>query len=286
MYESSNVRIVTDSTADIPPDLAAELGITVVPLQVHFGNQSYRDGIDITPDEFYQRLRVSPDLPKTSQPSVGAFEEAYERLCSETDSILSIHVSSSLSGTYGAALLARDSVRNRCTVEVLDSRLVSLGLGILAINCARLAKQGVGLRDLTHHAKRMIPNVHITFMVETLEYLQKGGRIGRAQAFLGSLVNIKPILKIEEGEVRPVEKVRTRSKALDRLVEFVELFPRIEEIGLLYSTTPEDAEVVLRRIEPLVPRDRVIVGQIGPVVGTYTGPGMIGLAVSQGVEEE
>ncbi len=286
MHVSSNVRIVTDSTADIPPDLAADLGITVVPLQVYIGDKSYRDGVDITPGEFYQRLRASPSLPKTSQPSVGAFEEAYERLCSETDSILSIHISSSLSGTYGAALLARDTVRNRCTVEVLDSRLASLGLGIIAMDCARLARDGVGLRDLTHYAKRMIPNVHITFMVETLEYLQKGGRIGRAQAFVGSLVNIKPILKIEEGEVRPVEKVRTRSKALDRLVEFVELFPEIEELGLIYSTTPEDAELILRRIEPMVPRDRVIVSQIGPAVGTYMGPGMLGLVVSQGIEEE
>jgi DegV family protein with EDD domain len=286
MNEASNVRIVTDSTADIPPALAAELGITVVPLQVHFGNQSYRDGVDITPSEFYQRLRVSSELPKTSQPSVGAFEEAYERLCAETDEILSIHISSSLSGTYGAALLARDSVRNRCTVEVLDSRLVSLGLGIVAMDCARLAKKGMGLRELTHHAKRMCPNVHITFMVETLEYLQRGGRIGRAQAFLGSLVNIKPLLKIEEGEVRPVEKVRTRSKALDRLVEFVELFPKIEQLGLIYSTTPEDAELVLRRIEALVPRERAIISQVGPVVGTYTGPGVLGLVVSQGVEEE
>jgi DegV family protein with EDD domain len=286
MYGSSKVRIVTDSTADIPPELAAELGITVVPLMVHFGSRSYRDGVDITPSEFYQKLRASADLPKTSQPSVGAFEEVYDRLCAETDAILSIHISSSLSGTYGSALLARDSVRNRCTVEVLDSRLASLGLGIVAITCARMAREGVGLRELTVHAKRMIPNVHITFMVETLEYLQRGGRIGRAQAFLGSLVNIKPLLKIEEGEVRPVEKVRTRSKALDRLVEFVELFPRIEELGLIYSTTPDDAEVLLRRIESLVPRDRVIVSQVGPVVGTYTGPGVLGLVVSQGVEEE
>jgi DegV family protein with EDD domain len=286
MNGSSNVRIVTDSTADLPPELTAELGITVVPLQVHFGSEAYRDGVDLTPSEFYTKLRAASDLPKTSQPSVGAFEEAYDRLCAETDSILSIHISSSLSGTYGSALLARDSVRNRCNVEVLDSRLASLGLGLVVLRCAQLARESMDLRDLTHYAKRMLPNVHIIFMVETLEYLQRGGRIGRAQAFLGSLLNIKPLLKVEEGEVRPVEKVRTRSKALDRLVEFVELFEDIEQLGLIYSTTPEDAEVILRRIEPLVPRERVIVSQVGPVVGTHTGPGILGLAVSQGVEEE
>lgn len=282
----NTVRIVTDSTADIPPEIAAELGISVVPLQVIFGTEVYSDGVDLKPDEFYQRLSESPVLPRTSQPSVGAFEEEYERLCGETDSVLSIHLSSILSGTYNSALLARDRFRHRCNINVLDSQLASLGLGLVAMNCARLAQQGADLKEVTNFAKRMIPNVHIVFIVDTLEYLYRGGRIGRAQALVGSLLNIKPILKIEEGEVRPAEKVRTRAKALDRLVEFVELFPNMEELAVVYSTTPEDVDFLLKRIEQKMPRERIVIGRMGAVIGTHTGPGTMGVVVSQGIEEQ
>lgn len=278
------VRIVTDSTADLPPGMAAELGITVVPLQVAFGSEVYRDGVDLTPDEFYAKLTQSPVLPKTSQPSVGAFEDVYERLSQETDSILSVHISSALSGTYNSAVIARDRFRNRCSIEVLDSRLVTMGLGLVVLNCARLAQRGADLRAVTNHARRMLSNVHILFCVETLEYLQRGGRIGRATAFVGSLLSIRPVLKIEEGEVRPVEKVRTRAKAMDRLVEFVELFPNIEDLAIIYATTPDDVDLLLKRLEPTVPRERILVSKVGPVVGTHVGPGVLGFAVSQGVE--
>jgi DegV family protein with EDD domain len=279
-----SVRIVTDSTADLPPELAAALGITVVPLQVAFGNEVYRDGVDLTPEQFYAKLPGSPVMPKTSQPSVGTFEAVYERLCRDTDSILSIHISSSLSGTCGSAVIARDTFRNRCNIEVVDSRLASMGLGLVVLECARLARDGASLRELDHHAKRMIPNVHILFAVETLEYLQRGGRIGRAQALVGSLLSIKPLLKIEEGEVRPVEKVRTRLKALDRLVEFVELFADVKQLAVVHAAATDDVQTFLKRIEPLVPREKVLVSQMGPVVGTHVGPGTIGVVASQGVE--
>ena len=280
----AKVRIVTDSTADLPPGLASELGISVVPLQVAIGSKVYRDGVDLSPDEFYRMMAASSVLPKTSQPSVGAFEDEYERLCGLTDSILSIHISSALSGTYGSALLARDRFRNRCAIETIDSQLVSMGLGLVALACARLARDGADLKAVANHARRMIPNVHILFIVETLDYLQRGGRIGRAQALVGSLLNIRPVLKIEEGEVRPVEKVRTRAKALDRLVEFVELFTDVDELALVYTTASDEVDFLLRRIEPLVPRERTIVSQMGPVVGAHTGPGVLGIMVSQGAE--
>jgi DegV family protein with EDD domain len=280
-----NVRIVTDSTADIPPEIVDELGIIVVPLQVTFGDESYRDGVDLPPDTFYRRLAKSAVLPTTSQPSVAAFEEAYDEACHDSDSILSIHLSSALSGTYNSALIARDSFRNRCSIEVLDSRLVSMALGFVAISCARMAQSGASLRDLTSHAKRMIPNVHILFLVDTLEYLQKGGRIGRAQAFLGTLLNVRPLLKIEDGEVRPAEKVRTRAKAIDRLVEFADLFSDITDISVVYSTTPDDAEFIVQRLGSRIPRDRAIISQLGAVIGTHTGPGTLGVVVSQGIAE-
>lgn len=274
------VRIVTDSASDLPPEMAAELGISVVPLQVIFGREVYRDGIDLTPEEFFEKLTSAPVLPRTSQPSVGAFEEVFERLCQETDSILSINLSSSLSGTYNSAQIARDSFRQRCNIEVIDSRLASMGLGLVAASCARLAREGADLREVSNYAKRLIPNVHILFAVETLDYLQRGGRLGRAQAFVGSLLNIKPLLKIEEGEVRPSEKVRTRGKALDRLVEFVELFPAIRELVVMHATTPADVDLLIKRIEPIVPREKIMVARFGPVVSTHTGPGVIGMIVA------
>ena len=280
----ANVRIVTDSTADLPPSLVAELGITIVPLQVNFGDQSFRDGIDLTPEAFYDKLRASPTMPTTSQPSVGAFVEVYESLAADADGILSIHLSSALSGTYNSAMLAREEIGDRCPVEVIDSRQASLGIGIIVLACARLARQGAPLAELADHARRMIPNTHILFLVETLEYLQRGGRIGRAAAFVGTLLSVRPLLKIEDGEVRPAEKVRTRGKGIDRLVQFAGSFPNVEMLSILNATTPDDVEQIMSRTEALVPRDRTIVGQVGSVIGTHTGPGVLGVVVCQGVD--
>ena len=280
----ARVRIVTDSTADLPKQVVERLGITVVPLEVRFGEEVYRDGVDLTQEEFYRRLTTTPELPKSSQPSVGAFEAAFGELAQDADGIFCVHLSSALSGTYSSAMLARESYKHRCPIEILDSRLVSLGLGIVAVKCAEAAAAGANLREVANLAKRMLPNVHTLFAVETLEYLQKGGRIGRAQAFLGSLLSIKPVLKIEEGEVRPVEKVRTRAKAIDRLVEFVELFPAVDTLGILYATTPEDAAGIQKRVESQCPSERTIISQVGSVVGTHTGPGVLGTIVYQGLE--
>jgi DegV family protein with EDD domain len=279
----ANIRIVTDSTADLPTSLVEEFGITIVPLQVNFADQSFRDGVDLTPSEFYDKLRAAPTMPTTSQPSVGAFVEAYEGLAREADGILSIHLSSALSGTYNSAILAREAFARTCPIEVVDSRQASLGIGLITIACARLARQGASLAALTDHARRLSQSTHTLFLVETLEYLQRGGRIGRAAAFLGTLLSVRPMLLIEEGEVRPFEKVRTRSKGIDRLVQFVESFDNVDSVGILQGTTPEDIEPLIRRIETRVPRERIIVGQVGAVIGTHTGPGVLGIVVSQAV---
>jgi DegV family protein with EDD domain len=279
----ANIRIVTDSTADLPASLVAELGITVVPLQVNFADRSFRDGVDLTPSAFYSMLRASPTMPTTSQPSVGAFVEAYEVLAREADGILSIHLSSALSGTYNSAILARETFARACPIEVIDSRQASLGIGVIAVACARLARQGASLSELANHARRLSQSTHTLFLVETLEYLQRGGRIGRAAAFLGTLLSVRPLLLIEEGEVRPFEKVRTRGKGIDRLVQFVESFDNVDSLAILQATTPEDVEPMIRRIEAFVPRERIVVGQVGAVIGTHTGPGVLGIVVSQAV---
>jgi DegV family protein with EDD domain len=277
------VRIVTDSTCDLPHALCEEMGIVVVPLNVHFGEAVYRDQIDLDSDEFLRLLAKNAELPKTSQPASGLFEETYTRLCADGSEVVSIHLSSKLSGTLHSAEMARDALRSRCLVDVVDSRSASLGLGLIVLSAAQLAHAGADSRQIVSHVRRLAPNVHILFFVDTLEFLLRGGRIGRARALLGTLLNIRPILKLEEGEVHPVEKVRTRSKAIDRLVEFVELFPEFERLAIVHSNTSGDVETLLRRLEPLYPRERITVGQYGPVIGTHAGPGGIGVVVSQGV---
>ena len=279
----SQVRIVTDSTCDLPLKKCAELGISVVPLNLHFGDVVYRDQYDLDSDQFLRLLSKSPELPKTTQPAPARFEETYLRLGSDGSSIVSIHLSSKLSGTMHSAEIARDAVRARCVVEVVDSRSASLGLGLIVLAAAEMANAGASAHDIASHVRRLASNVHILFFVDTLEYLQRGGRIGRARALLGTLLNIRPVLKLEDGEVHPVEKVRTRSKGIDRLVEFVELFPELESLAIVHSNAFADVETLLRRLEPMYPRERITVSQYGPVIGTHAGPGGLGVVVSQGV---
>lgn len=280
-----HVRIVTDSTCDLPLSLCESLGIVVVPLNVHFGEVVYRDQFDLDSDQFFRLLAKSAELPKTSQPAPLLFEESYRSLTGEGNAVVSIHLSSKLSGTCRSAQLARDSLRNRGQIEVIDSQSASLGLGLIVMAAAELASQGADQRDVASFVRRLAQNVHVWFFVDTLEYLQRGGRIGRASAMLGTLLNIRPILKIDEGEVHPVEKVRTRSKAIDRLVEFVELFPTIERLAVIHSSSStSDADTLLKRLEPLYPREKVILGRYGPVIGTHAGPGGLGVVVSQGAQ--
>ncbi|MCL5026996.1 MAG: DegV family protein [Chloroflexi bacterium] len=276
------VAVVTDSTCDLPPSIVKSLGITVVPLKVHFGAKTYLDDVDLTADQFYELQKTSSVIPATSQPSVGDFIKAYTKLSITTKSIISIHLSSKLSGTYNAAMMAREAVFTRCQVEVIDSQSASLGLGFLAMTAAEAANNGANLRDIANLVRRVIPQIHIMLFVDTLDYLQRGGRIGRAQAFVGSVLNVKPLLKLEDGEIQPVERVRTRAKALERLYEFIELFPHIERMALVYSTVSDDIDVLMRRIEPFVPAEKVMVGQLGPVLGAHLGPGAIGVIVDQG----
>ena len=281
----AKVKIVIDSTADLPRAILDELGIDVVPLKVHFGQEVYCDGVDLTPEEFMRKLTESPTLPTTSQPSVGVFEEVYARLAREYEGIVSIHISARLSGTYGSAKAAAASISpGRCRVEVIDSMTASMALGFIAMTAARAANDGQDVDKVVMVTRQVMHDVHVLFVPDTLEYLQKGGRIGRAQAMLGSLLDIKPVLKIEDGIVQPVEKVRTRARAMDRLYEFVEFFPRVAEMALVHSASPAEIDSLLGRIDAVFPRDQIIVTRFGAVIGTHVGPGTIGVVVRQGAD--
>jgi len=272
------VKIVTDSTSDIPSDVAQALEITVVPLHIHFENGIYQDGIDIKAAEFYHKLVTEPDLPKTSAPSSGMFTETYKKLSAETDEIISIHISSKLSATYNSALLGKEGMDTHCHVEVINSFSATIGLGLIVITAAKAALAGANLDEITAMVTQTIPKTHCFGMVDTLEYLHKGGRIGKAQTLLGSMLNVKPIISVQDGEVCPLERVRGRSKALTRLYELTSNFHHIKEMAVAHATTPDKMEVLAERLAPLFPQGQIYKSTCGATIGTYLGPGCLVVA--------
>ena len=272
------VKVITDSTADLPPALAEELEITVVPLNVHFGTEVYRDGVEITADEFYRRLVTASRLPTTSQPTPGDFLSAYDEMGQTTDEILSVHISAKLSGTMNSATQAREEYGGESRIEIIDSLQGSMGLGMLAIAAAEAARRGGSLDDVVAETRAAIPNVGFMGLVDTLEYLEKGGRIGKAQAFVGSLLRIKPLLTIRDGEAHPLERARTRAKGVDRMCELVQAEMPLKDLAVVYTTTPDEARSLAQRLQSYLPQGEVILSQVGPVVGTYLGPGVLGVA--------
>jgi DegV family protein with EDD domain len=270
------VRIVADSASDLPLEVARELGITVVPVNVQFGDQVYRDGVDLTTDEFYRQLRTSPVLPKTSAPAPGTFRETYERLAPEADAIISIHVAARLSATYDAARLACADLD--LPVSVIDSETASMACGLLVITAARASNQGANLTEIEELLRDTIPRTITYGVFSTLEYLQRGGRIGRAQAFLGSLLKISPILAISKGEVLPVARIRTRPRAIARLCDIVGELGDIKDMSVMRTTDPQEAEDLAQRLSPVFPAERMYRASIGPAMGTYVGPDAVGIA--------
>jgi DegV family protein with EDD domain len=273
------VKVVTDSTADLPPELTSELGITVIPLQVIFPDGAYRDGVDITTDEFFRKLAQTKELPKTSQPSIGTFQQAFEALSQQTDGILSIHLSSGFSGTVQAARTAARELIGRCSIEVIDSGTVSMAMGFAAIAAARAANEGATLEECATIAKSILRRQRLAVTLDTLEYLRRGGRIGRAQAFVGGLLRLKPILTIRDGQAYPLTRARTRQRALDELLRICLEGVTIEEAVVMHATTPDEARYLHAEVERRCPDANIYRGRIGPVIGVYGGPGLIGLAV-------
>lgn len=273
------VKIVTDSTSDITRDLAQKLGITVVPLTVSFGHESFLDRVEISTDEFYRRLTSEDIFPTTTQPAPGAFADVYNKLVKESDEILVIVISSKLSGTYQSATNAKNMVSKKCRIEVIDSLKVAMGFGILVIAAAQAAQSGASIDEVIDVVNKKIPRSHIVIYFETLKYLAKGGRIGKAQGLLGSMLSIKPILTLKDGEMAPLTRVRSKSAGMDYIYNFVASFPNIEELAIEHCTTPDDADKLVENLSSFFPKERIYRSTVSPVLGTYAGPNAIAVTV-------
>lgn len=275
-----SIRIVTDSTADITPETAETLGITIVPLSVFFDDETYRDNIDLDNATFYQKLQASKTLPRTSQPAPALFQEAYTRLIDEgADAILSVHISSKLSGTYQSACTAWNSLTDEqrtIPFVAIDSKSVSAGMFVTLKNLVEMAAQGSSLEELKAYAEDRFSRTRILALLDTLEYLRRGGRIGNAKALLGNMLSVKPIVALnKEGEVVPVEQPRTRNKAFARATQLVADYGKLEELALAESDVEIGTQLaqVLKTVYP----EEIAQYKLGAALGTHTGPGTVGI---------
>ena len=279
----ARVRIVTDSTADLPASTVEQLGITVMPLTIHIGQKNLRDGVDLSREEFFKRLARTTTPPTTAPVTRKQFDTLFTELTKNGDAVVAILSSSKLGDTFQNATRAAAPLLGRSKIVVIDSQLMTVGLGMLVIAAAQAAHRGDSLDDVVKLVRGMIPHIYIGFFVETLDYLERGGRIGSAQALLGTMLNIKPLLILEDGEVVALEKVRTRAKAIEKLVEFITEFARIERMIILHSNTPEDVNLLIEQINLVVPNLDISVDHYGPIAATHVGPSALGVVVYEGM---
>jgi DegV family protein with EDD domain len=279
------VKIVTDTLSDITSDLAGELGVTVVPLYVRFGEDIYRDRVEITTEEFYRRLVSEPALPSTTQPTPNDFTEVFNNLAKETDEILVIVVSSKLSGTYQSVLQAKEQFKGNCRIEIVDSLSVAMGMGLIVVAAVKAVRAGANLDEVVDLALRARSRIHVIAYFDTLKYLAKGGRIGKADKMLGSMLSIKPILTISDGEMAPLTRVRSLNAGLDYLYNTAAGCSRIEELAVEHGTTPDSADKLVERLGSLFPKESIYRAVISPVVGTYAGPNALALTILEADKE-
>jgi DegV family protein with EDD domain len=274
----TSVAVVTDSTADLDQATQDRLGLSIVPLVVNWDGQTFRDKIDLSATEFYRRLRTSKTLPKTGAPSLGAFETVFREQLKQHEAVISINLAATLSGTYDVARRAAESVDPQ-HIWVLDSGSVSIGIGWLAEIALGLAADGVAPAEIVRQVEEARGRLRILALLETLTFLQRGGRIGRAAALAGTLLNVKPILSVREGDVAPVERVRTMNGALRRLVDLVAAQGPVERLGVIHADSPANAQQVEALLKARFPELSIDRGELGPVVGTHGGPGVIGVGI-------
>lgn len=271
------IRVVTDSACDLPPELAEEYDIDIVPLTIRFGGDELVDRLDLTPTQFWARCAQSPVLPETAAPSPGAFEDAFRRaLADGCDGVVSVNLSSDLSATYQSAQMAARAVADAIPVRVIDSRSITMGEGVMALTAAKAARESKDIDEVAGAAEDLVGRVKVFGALDTLENLKKGGRIGGAQAALGGMLSIKPIIEVSNGKVEPESKQRTRSRSLRYLVDKVRDAGPIEQLAVMHGDAP-DLQEFLDMLAPVYPRDKTIVGDIGAVIGTHGGPRVVGV---------
>lgn len=283
------VMIVTDSTANIPAPLMNGNPIRIIPLQVIWNHEVFRDGVDIQPTEFYNRLQTSPTMPSTSQATPEEFKAVYQGLIDEGYEILSIHISSKLSGTIDSAYQAKRALPG-ASITIVDSQSTSMALGFQTMAAARMAESGGSLKECKAVAEKASQHTGVYFAVSTLEFLRRGGRIGGAAAFLGNVLNLKPLLELKDGRIEAVEKIRTMSKTIDRLLDLVE--KKIDhqqgpiQLSVVHAASPDEAQRLLERAKERFSSSLItdaVISEVSPVLGTHTGPGALGLAYMVGM---
>ena len=264
--------VVTDSTADLPDEWRQRYDIEVVPLKVLFGNETFRDGVDMTNDEFFRKLAVATKLPTTSAPSPGEFAEVYSRLAKDHDGCISIHIGAQLSATAEAARVGAQSVEG-FTVNVIDSETVTMPMAFLC----RTAAERETLEQATAAVNERVSKCRVLALLDTLRYIEMGGRVSRAQAMIGTMLDLKPLLLVADREIKSVDRVRTRSRAIPRMLEFFRKDEPIEHVGVVHAQAPDEAEEIADGLRRERPDFEISVGQIGCVLGTHTGPKALGL---------
>lgn len=272
------VKVVTDSTSDIPLDLAARLGVTIVPLTVTMGDETFRDAFDITPSQFYEKLPSLKNLPTTSQPPVPLFEEAYATALRDGYNVISIHISAKLSGTFNSASVAAKSFPTE-RIRVIDSKLVTAALGLIVIKAAEMAQTGTNLETIEREVYDLIDRTSIFATADTLEYLHKGGRIGGLRSLFGTILAVKPIFQVKNGELVPYQNVRTKRKALERIAELTKNLGPLEKLAIAHAESPDEAGELANMLASIYPLKDIYESYIGPVVGAHAGPKTMGVCV-------
>lgn len=279
----AGVRIVTDSTSDLPAEWRAEYGIVTVTLPINIGTESFRDNLDLTPAQFFARQEAGPPYPTTANPAVGQVAETFRRLRAEgAESICALCFSSSLGGTYAAVALGAAAVADEITVEVIDTRAASIGVGFLAVEAAKCAATGASLAEVTMRVRRLMPEIATVFVVDSLKWLKRGGRINKARALLGSVLTIKPLLVLRDGALEPLQQPRTRTRALDALAQWVQSFPHPAALAVLYDGTPEalpEADAFAARLGTTATHQPPVVTRYGTVYAVHLGPRVLGAVV-------
>jgi DegV family protein with EDD domain len=255
--------------------VAKKLGITIVPVYIYFGDKAYKDGVDIGPDELYKRLVEGPIYPTTTQPMPVDFAKTYGELSKDADSIVSIHLSAKVSGTYNAALQGVEAAKPKCEVHVVDGFSVSVGLGIIAMTAARAVKAGGNLEEVLKETRKAISQTQIRAVLDTLHYLLKGGRITKTKALVGTLLKVKPILTMREGEMVQAGMARSYAKGIEQLFDFVKSRPKLQEVAIAHSTVPEEAAAFKKRVASIIGEEQILMSRVGAGLGVHGGPGAL-----------